>query len=498
MNTLRKWIYNSAIYNFILAFCRLAEKSFFFKPTVYATYNEKQEIYQHTAIYKSLSFIGKFFEKFFAKLRLAWESSIIVGFLKDLMGTIAKNTLIGKMIKQFNIVYLIPFYVYIDFFTRKYIPSVSSIWDELLFVVMVLWIIARRILRNKKYRFTSLDLPIVLFAMVYLFLLFVNSPELDVAIEGYRAVVQYIFWFFIVVQLIDTKEVAYRMVWAFIIAIGLLGLHGMYQYFTHAPMLGNWVDSGETITTRAYSIIKSPNALGSVLVLNIPVALSMFIAEKDILKKILAILFTSFMGFGLLFTFTRGAWVVGFFAVILLFIFVSRRLIIVIATMATAALIYINALWSRASYLFTPEYQAKAARGGRTYRWAAALTEWSESKAIGLGLGRYGGAVAMNHKLSQFYVDNYYVKTIAEVGLIGLISLLLLIIITIRQVYLYIKNTKDITVRILMYGMFSGILAVVGHNFVENIFESPFMVTYFWSYVAIIIAMNKIDCSKEA
>lgn len=498
MNTLKKWIYNSAIYNFLLAFCRFAEKSFFFKPTIYATYSEKQEIYQHTMIHKNLVSIGDLFERFFVKLREAFNSSIIVGFFKDIMAHLMNNSLIGKMIRQFNIVYLIPLYVYVDFFTRKYLPSVSSVWDELLFVSMVLWIIARRIIGNKRYRFTSLDIPIVFFAMVYLILLFINSPELDVAIEGYRAVVQYIFWFFIVVQLVDTKKVAYGMIWTFIIGIGLLGLHGIYQYFTHAPMLGNWVDSGETITTRAYSIIRSPNALGSVLVLNIPLAFSMFIAEKDILKKLLALLFTAFMGLGLLFTFTRGAWVVGFFGIIIFFLFVSRRLIVVIISMGTAALIYVNALWARVSYLFTPEYQAKAAKGGRTYRWTTALTEWAESKATGLGLGRYGGAVALNHKLSPFYTDNYYVKTIAEVGLIGLITFLLLIIITLRQIYLYIKNTKDITFRILMYGMYSGIIAVVGHNFVENIFESPFMVTYFWSYVAIIVALNKIDCSKEA
>ncbi len=45
--------------------------------------------------------------------------------------------------------------------------------------------------------------------------------------------------------------------------------------------------------------------------------------------------------------------------------------------------------------------------------------------------------------------------------------------------------------------MFSGVIAVIGHNFVENIFESPFMVTYFWTIVALIIAMNRLDQAKD-
>lgn len=498
MNTLRNKIYESALYNAIVALCQFATKSFFLKPQMDMAIHEKKEIFKHTAIHTFLVWLGKVLEKLFIPIRTAWNKSILVGLFNSIRVHLMSNSVVGKFVKEINIIYLMPLFVYLDFFIRGYLPSFASLWDELFYVFMVMWIIVRRIIGNKRYVFTSLDLPIIFFAGVYLILLLINSPELDVAVEGYRAVVQYIFWFFIVVQLVDTKKIAYRMIWLFIIGIGLLGLHGMYQYFTGAEMLGNWVDAGESISTRAYSIIKSPNAFASLLVLNIPIAFSMFVAEKDILKRLVALFCTLSMGLGLLFTFTRAAWMFCFLSILVFLFFVGKRMIIPISSICIAAAINVNAIWSRISYLFTPEYKSKSARGGRTFRYATGLSEWAESKVVGLGIGRYGGAVATNHKLSPFYMDNYYLKTLTESGIVGLSAFVILLMITLRQIYLSIKNTITKESRILMYGMFTGVLAVLGHNFVENIFETPFMVTYFWTIVALILAMNRLDKPKDA
>ncbi len=448
MKPLKNMIYESAIYNFILAFCRFALQSFFLKPQINMVYKEKKEIFIYTGIYHLLIGLGKKLDLLFDKLRAVWESSLIIGFFNKCRRNLIQNSFVGRMIGELNIVYLIPLYIYMDVLLRGVMPSVASVWDELLFILIILWIIARRVLGSKKIQFTSLDFPIYFFAGVYLLLVFINSPEMDVAIEGYRAVVQYIFWFFLVVQLVDTKKIAYRMIWLFIIGIGLLGLHGVYQYVTGAPMLGNWVDAGETIRTRAYSIVRSPNALASLLVLNIPLGISMFIAEKDILKKLVALFFTLCMGLGLLFTFSRGAWMVCFFTILVFLFFIGKRMIVPILTVLVAAVIYVNTLWSRISYLFSSEYKSKAARGGRTFRWITTLNEWAESKVLGLGVGRYGGAVATHHKLTPFYTDNYYIKTLAESGLVGLSAFLALIFITLWQIVRCIKSTLSQEYRI--------------------------------------------------
>ena len=53
---------------------------------------------------------------------------------------------------------------------------------------------------------------------------------------------------------------------------------------------------------------------------------------------------------------------------------------------------------------------------------------------LGFGLGRFGGAVAMQNKVieetkdfSYFYMDNYYLKTLVEMGYLGLAFFILLL-----------------------------------------------------------------------
>ena len=93
------------------------------------------------------------------------------------------------------------------------------------------------------------------------------------------------------------------------LSIGLfMGLHSIYQYLAKVPMPGNWVDTTENITTRAFSIIGSPNILGVIFVLFIPIAISMFITQKDKHMKIFYFITSAMMIVGLLLTLSRGAW----------------------------------------------------------------------------------------------------------------------------------------------------------------------------------------------
>ncbi|NLL81382.1 MAG: hypothetical protein GX231_03630, partial [Tissierellia bacterium] len=45
---------------------------------------------------------------------------------------------------------------------------------------------------------------------------------------------------------------------------------------------------------------------------------------------------------------------------------------------------------------------------------------------------------------------------------------------------------RDFNKRIVVIGMLSGCLGVLAQNFVENIFEVPAMIAYFWIFVALI------------
>ena len=131
----------------------------------------------------------------------------------------------------------------------------------------------------------------------------------------------------------------------------------------------------------------------------------------------------------LLFTFSRGAWVGMVVAVILFALYMDRRLLGVLGGAVAAVLVFVPSITSRLTYLFTSDYAEASAVGGRALRWAVGRQLLMENNPwLGFGLGRFGGAVTMNNKLldetgefSYFYMDNYYLKTMVEMGYIGII-----------------------------------------------------------------------------
>ncbi len=492
LDKLRKSILNSFFYNLIQSLSGWAIKATLFTPNIYTTYKPQGESVTKTKLFRVVNWFSKLLDKLLDKFQKKFYQSILVTNGLRIHEWL-KGSYIYSIIIQFNLVYLLILYVFLDRFIRSYVGGISSVWDELLIIIFIGCIIIRRIFINKKYVFTSIDIPLLSFILIYMSVTFVYSPEIGIGIEGLRAVTQYMIWYFLIVQLLDSETVLERVLFLVVISVGILGAHGTYQYLTGAEMLGNWVDSSETLETRAYSIAGGPNALGSLMVLNIPVGFGMFLTEKDILKKLLYLVATLFMGLGLIFTFSRGAWFAAFIGIIVMFLFIAKKMIISIATLLMAVVMSVNSIWNRIYHMFTKEYISKASTGGRLYRWNYAFEQWSESKMFGLGVGRFGGAVATNHGLSPFYMDNYYLKTLTEAGVVGLAAYAMLLLSTLWNMFVYIRGTLDKRYRIIMIGIFSGAVGLLVHNGVENIFESPFSLVYFWTYIGILVAMNKID-----
>ncbi len=77
-----------------------------------------------------------------------------------------------------------------------------------------------------------------------------------------------------------------------------------------------------------------------------------------------------------------------------------------------AVLVAVPSITSRLTYLFTNDYKEASAVGGRALRWE---TGWNllheNSPWLGFGLGRFGGAVAMNNQvLDKTEEFSYFLK----------------------------------------------------------------------------------------
>ena len=101
-------------------------------------------------------------------------------------------------------------------------------------------------------------------------------------------------------------------------------------------------------------------------------------------------------------------------------------------------------------------------------------------------------------RLSYYYLDNYYMRILVEMGYAGLVSYLVMlfshVVTALRAMYRCLR--RDRTAAIMCAGMFSGMAGVMTHCLYESIFEEPYMMAYFWGMAAMIVFLGFLEEKK--
>lgn len=438
-------------------------------------------------------------------LPVSWEHSLLSRLYRAILSALQKSRLLGWLFADGIgglVLTAVGGYVLIDWLLRDAlaVPVLSSVWDEGLLIFSVFWIVYTRMRSQKPLSVGAnvLDLPILLFLAVGLLLMGLVDPYPSIQLTGYRATVQYLLWFFIVTRLVQNDRDFMRVYLTLVGVAAILALHGIYQYIACVPMPSNWVAQAETaVRTRVYSIFGSPNIMGDFMVMFVPMTVALAYHTKNRTAQAFAWLGAMVMCVCCLFTMSRGAWVAMAFTIVLYILLVDRRLFWVMLVCA-AALVFVPFVRTRIGFLFTDDFVQANTNGGRAGRWALGLEHLHESNPLlGYGLGMFGGAVAMQNQvidnIEYFYMDNYYLKILVEMGYFGLITFIVMLIgmisAALRSLFRTAKDfrTAEKPMYPLVAGMFTGLVGVLIHCYFENIFEEPYMMVYFWTIAALIV-----------
>ncbi|MBO4992619.1 MAG: O-antigen ligase family protein [Firmicutes bacterium] len=464
--------------------------------------------------------------RLWSRIRSFWESMgeilshslfyRIVIWFRDLYLKLTETSLVFRQINRLSlhqwVLVVFAAYLPMEYVIRDLLglSLLASAWEELFILgtmVLLLWRIGLK-QTNTIDRSTPVGSLILLFMAVGFLLMNLIQPNPSIAMAGLRAQVEYMVWFFLILHLIEDDRDFRILYGAFAAVVFLLSLHGIYQYIIAVPIPAGWVSQTEVgVRTRVFSLTGSPNIFGSLLVMGAPMVASLMYYCKKPWAKILALCATGAMCLCLLFTFSKGAWLGIVLAVILFSLFLDKRLLAVMGAAIAAVLVLVPSVTNRITYLFTSDYAQASAVGGRSLRWE---TGWNllhdNNPWLGFGLGRFGGAVAMNNQIldkteefSYFYMDNYYLKTMVEMGYIGIIFFIILLagllIWGIRAIYQsdygFVRDKKldplfrnAGNIKVLAVGIYAGLMGVLLHCYFENIFEEPYMMAYFWGLAA--------------
>lgn len=409
-----------------------------------------------------------------------------------------------------NWLYLLLFYPIIDFGLRKIlpIPVISSFWDEgvllvLLGFMFVAYLNRERVLPNIKH-------VLIAFIVFGIGLMISDMEHLDASIEGFRAIYEYMVAFFIGFYLIKNVNDLDKYMKALAFVGFIVALIGVLQVVLGVETSQGWVNEGETMKTRAFSIVTSPNVLGSYMAFISPIALGLVLKSKTTKERAIWVVVALTMIAALLATGSRGAWF-AFAGVVLFGCYLWNRK--TAFYLLIAGVIGLAALWvapentplvgsvkNRLGTLFTMEYLEKSTSDGRIARYTNAYNQMRLEPLFGAGLGHHGGAVGARH-FGTIYTDSYFFKTLAETGLIGIGMLVTLAVMIIRYCLGLLRRWANTPNYFLALGVLCGMLAVSLHNLVENIFEVPFMLIYFWligGFVAGLLTEEKKESATRS
>ncbi|ACB85949.1 O-antigen ligase family protein [Natranaerobius thermophilus] len=386
-----------------------------------------------------------------------------------------------------------------DFFFRNFgLPTpLARGWNDALMLAgffMLVYLYKSRWL--SAYHKTETDMPYVVLMAFAAITIIVNGIPPIVGIDGLRVLGQVVFWYLIVfyaLKNVGDSKFLQELVTYMLIAAAIVALYGVLQYIFAFETPANWIDRDmENIRTRVFSTIGNPNALGAYMAMFIPVSLSLGLRRKLSLKwRIVYLAIVLVMGLTLLFTFSRGAWIGCMAGVGLLMVMKDKRFIILFMILLVLMPVVLpDTITSRLFHAFSPEYIERSSEAGRLFYWRQAFVRMIDNPVFGTGLGSFGDTVAMRHDMpGAVWVDNHYLKTGAEMGIVGLGIFLWLMASVFLKGYRNLKRLSDPYSKELTRGILAGLFAVLIQNGTASIFEVLVVGTYFWILVGVLHAL---------
>lgn len=426
------------------------------------------------------------------------EDSLAYRIYRRVMAALRNSLLLGWLFAGGMtgfLLFLFSSYAIVDYLLRDVLQlaAIASVWDELLMIFSLVWVIHRRVDTRRPLSSTAngIGLWIAFYLTVGVLLLMTVRPAPTVNFTGFRASMEYLAVFYLVTHLIRDERDFREMYLTMVIIATVLALHGIWQFIIGVPIPASWTDAAEgAVRTRVYSIFSNPNIMGAYMILFAPMTIGLAYACERPSQKVLFWLCGLAMCAGCLFTMSRGAWLALAIAAVLFALLIDRRLLALMLVCGAVACT-LPFVRSRIGYLFTPQFADSNARGGRAKRWATAIGYLKATDPVfGMGYGMYGGAVAVQNPVlpwvEYMYVDNYYVKILTENGIVGVTAFGMMLLGLVGNGLRACVRTAKTRWSPLCAGMLCGLIGVLIHSVFESIWEEPYMMALFFAVAAML------------
>ena len=390
-----------------------------------------------------------------------------------------------------------------------YLPT-----EPILFGLMIL--ISIRALMRGTYDKKLLNHPVTIATLFYLSWMLITvftSVNPVVSLKFLIAKLWFIIpLFFYLIIVFRDKENMYRVVWLYLIALAVVVFITLTRHYAWGfdQKAAHWIMS---------PFYKDHTSYGAIVAFYIPLTIGLMFRKKNsaIIQYIL-ILFLIILTVGLIYSYTRAAWVslvaaLGVWTLFKLKIHVKYVAILaffagfIVFQYYTDISIALNKNKTDSSENISKHIESisnvstDASNLERINRWNCAVRMFEEKPVFGWGPGTYAFEYAPFQHSSEITVistnfgnkgnaHSEYLGTLAETGAIGLLSfLILLFYVFYRASILYIK-LDDKELKTLLLSVILALTSYFVHGVLNNYLDTDKASVPVWTCFAIIVAMD--------
>lgn len=320
-------------------------------------------------------------------------------------------------------------------------------------------------------------------------------------------------FYFLAAHLFSKKENIYRYFWLYIGSFLIIILYTLYQHSKFG-----------FFDQRAANFVVSPflpdhTSYAAIIAMILPFVIGIFsLSRIPKVQKTWMFLALSLLMIGLIFSYTRAAWVslVGAFGVYLVMLFRIKFKLVFVTAVTLIALFFafqtqifmmLEQNSQESGDNFTEHIESMsnittdASNLERLNRWSSAIRMFKDKPILGFGPATYMFKYAPYQLSSEKTIistnqgdvgnaHSEYLGPLAESGIMGTLSFLLILIFTSYTALKIYSTNSQYEIRLLAMLMFLGLLTYYLHGILNNFLDLEKTSALFWGYTAAIVALD--------
>lgn len=326
-------------------------------------------------------------------------------------------------------------------------------------------------------------------------------------------------FYFIAAQIFRKQKNIYRFFWLYIIPLSTVVIYTLikHAFYNFEEKPAHWV---------MQPFFKDHTSYGAILAMFFPFVIGSFFSKKiSGIKKVFSIILFSIIAIGLIFSYTRAAWISLIAALGIFIIYFFRIKFSTIAISFTLLLTLflffqndiVNSLEKNkqdSSSDFVEHAQSvtniasDASNLERLNRWNCALRMFMENPVFGTGPGTYQFLYSPYQLSSELTIistkfgdagnaHSEYLGPLAESGVLGTLTFLAIIIcfyVSASKLFFRLKNKE---LKIIVLTTIIGFSTYAVHGILNNFLDLDKASVPFWGFIAVIVAVEVYHSQKE-